>query len=66
MRSAVLRRFLPLRVVVSLGISFAVIGVIVAAGAVFRDRHHTTHRPPATAPRSLPSGSPLPGLGRTP
>ena len=35
----VLRRLLPLRVVVSLGVAFALIGAIVIAGVLLRHRH---------------------------
>jgi hypothetical protein len=44
----VLRSVFPARVVVSLVVAFAFVGLVVAAGTLFRDRHAAgPHRPVA-------------------
>jgi hypothetical protein len=62
----VLRRLLPVRVLVSVGVAFAIVGGIVAAGALFRDRHGRPHGSvvvPTTAP--APGTTVLPALTTT-
>jgi hypothetical protein len=53
----VLRRILPRPVVVALGVATAFVGGVIAAGYVFRDRHHGHPRPAVTtsAPAPVPS-----------
>jgi hypothetical protein len=55
----VLRRLLPLRVVVSLAVAFALIGVIVVAGVLFRHRHpsHPNATTATTAVATTPKGT---------
>jgi hypothetical protein len=49
-RCAVLRSLLPARVVVSVVVAFVFVGVVVAAGALLRDRHSPARtRPPVAA-----------------
>jgi hypothetical protein len=57
----VLRSLLPARVVVSLLVAFAFVGVVVAAGALLRDRHSPAlHRLPVAATAS-PTPTPTTG-----
>jgi hypothetical protein len=54
-RGAVLRSLLPARVVLSMVAAFVFVGVVVAAGALLRDRHSPARaRPPVTATVSPP------------
>jgi hypothetical protein len=54
-RGAVLRSLLPARVVLSMVAAFVFVGVIVAAGALLRDRHAPARgHPPVTSTVNLP------------
>jgi hypothetical protein len=60
-RCAVLRSLFPARVVMSVLVAFAFVGVVVAAGALLRDRHSPApHRPPVAATAS-PTSTPATG-----
>jgi hypothetical protein len=57
-RCAVLRSLLPARVVVSVVVAFVFVGIVVTAGALFRDRDSPARaRPPVAATVSPPRTS---------